>query len=281
MLQAEGQSMTDVDTGTPDAGDLTTLNDILRIEQLDGDLFRALPVHHDGRPLFGGQIAAQCLLACGATVPEGRHPHSLHGYFLRRGDSAQPVVYRVDRDRDGRSYSARRVVALQGGEVLFSMAASFRLGTDGAELDGEPPAPMPPPEECRAIPSGLPLEARVDTWPNRTQFFPTRFHVRPVGKLPAGAVLVHAAALTYMSDFSAGLPRLLGGEVLGPSLDHALWFHDVPNWDGWLRVDYEPGTAGGKRGWYSGAIRDEAGRRIASLAQEMVYFDDDSVATAE
>ncbi|WFS11046.1 acyl-CoA thioesterase [Rhodococcus aetherivorans] len=259
--------------------DTVELREILRVEPLDRDLFRALPVHYDGRPLFGGQIAAQCLLACGATVPGVRPPHSLHGYFLRRGDSARPVVYRVDRDRDGRSYSARRVVALQDGEVLFSMAASFRVRTDGAELDGEPPAPMPPPDECRPIPSGLPLEARVDEWPNRTQFFPTRFHIRPMGGLPPGDVLVHAAALTYMSDFSAGLPKLLAGEVLGPSLDHALWFHDVPKWDGWLRVDYEPGTAGGKRGWYSGAIRDEAGRRIASLAQEMGYRDDDSATT--
>lgn len=271
--------MNDADTDATDVEDLTTLSDILKIEQLDRDLFRALPVHHDGRPLFGGQIAAQCLLACGATVAEGRYPHSLHGYFLRRGDSSRPVIYRVERDRDGRSYSARRVVALQDGEVLFSMAASFRVRTDGAELDGEAPAPMPPPEDCHHIPSGLPLDARVDEWPNRTQFFPTRFHVRPTGELPVGDVLVHAAALTYMSDFSAGLPRLLAGEVLGPSLDHALWFHDVPKWDGWLRVDYEPGTAGGKRGWYSGAIRDEAGRRIASLAQEMVYRDDDSATT--
>ncbi|MEE2057226.1 acyl-CoA thioesterase [Rhodococcus artemisiae] len=272
--------MSGTEAGVPVADDTVELTEILRVEQLDRDLFRALPVHHDGRPLFGGQIAAQCLLACGATVPEHRHPHSLHGYFLRRGDSAQPVIYRVDRDRDGRSYSSRRVVALQDGEVLFSMAASFRVGTDGAELDGEQPTPMLPPEECRAIPSGLPLDARVDKWPNRTQFFPTRFHVRPIGGLPTDNVLVHAAALTYMSDFSAGLPKLLGGEVLGPSLDHALWFHDVPNWDGWLRVDYEPGTAGGKRGWYSGAIRDASGRRIASLAQEMVYRDDDSEMTA-
>lgn len=273
-------TVTEVERNQGDA-DFVELGDILRVEQLDRDLFRAMPVHFDGRSLFGGQIAAQCLLACGATVSDERHPHSLHGYFLRRGDSTRPVIYRVERDRDGRSYSARRVVALQGGEVLFSMAASFRLGVTGARLDEEAPGSMPPPEECRVVPSELPLEVRVDTWPSRTQFFPKRFHVRPFGKLPVDDVLVHAAALTYMSDFSAGLPRFLGGEVLGPSLDHALWFHDVPNWDGWLRVDYEPGAAGGKRGWYSGAIRNEAGRRIASLAQEMVYRDDDSVVAGD
>ncbi|MCK8669811.1 acyl-CoA thioesterase [Rhodococcus sp. NPDC003382] len=272
--------MTKACTSRTEVEDRTTLLDILTVENLDRDLFRALPVHHDGRPLFGGQIAAQCLLACGATVPEGREPHSLHGYFLRRGDSSQPVVYRVERDRDGRSYSARRVVALQGGQVLFNMAASFRLRADGAELAGKQPPPMSPPENCRDIPSELPLEVRVDEWPNRTQFFPTRFHVRPIGGLPEKDVLVHAAALTYMSDFSAGLPKHLGGEVLGPSLDHALWFHDVPEWDGWLRVDYEPGAAGGNRGWYSGTIFNAAGRRIASLAQEMVYFDDDPAITA-
>lgn len=271
-----------IEAGEPSAdADSVELAEILRVEPVGQDLFRATPVHHDGRPLFGGQIAAQSLLACGATVPVGRHPHSLHGYFLRRGDSTRPVVYRVERDRDGRSYAARRVVALQDDAVLFTMAASFRLETDGAELDRAQPAPIPPPAQCRIMPTELPLEVRVDEWPSREQFFPARFHVRPVGELPAGDVLVHAAALTYMSDFSAGLPRYLGGEVLGPSLDHALWFHDVPKWNGWLRVDYEPGAAGGKRGWYSGAVHDRSGRRIASLAQEMVYRHEVSATTAE
>jgi acyl-CoA thioesterase-2 len=249
------------------------LAEILHVEQIDRDAFRAFPVHHDGRPLYGGQIAAQCVLAGGATVAPDRYPHSLHGYFLRRGDSSQPVMYRVERERDGRNYSARRVVALQNGKTLFSMAASFRIGTDGAELDIEPPGPMPDPDECRPLPSRFPLDVRVAEWPDRQQHFPLRFHVRMVEDLQEGNVLVHAAAMTYMSDFSSGLPRFLGGEILGPSLDHALWFHDVPVWDGWLRVDYEAGAAGGQRGWYSGVIRNAAGRRVASLTQEMAYRD--------
>jgi acyl-CoA thioesterase-2 len=248
------------------------LAEILKIQTLGGDLFRASPAYHDGRPLFGGQTAAQCLLACGATVASDRHPHSLHGYFLRRGDSAHPVEYRVDRDRDGRSYSARRVVALQDGNVLFSMAASFHARFDGPDLDTqEPSSPTPPPDECRPLPSRMPLEVRVAEWPDGAQYFPRQFYVRPAGELPAGDVLVHAAAIAYISDFSAGLPRSLGGAILGPSLDHALWFHEVPAWDGWLRVDHEPGAAGGKRGWYSGTIRSSSGRRIASLTQEMAY----------
>ncbi|MGN5238602.1 acyl-CoA thioesterase [Rhodococcus sp. SJ-3] len=270
--------MTDVDTGATDTGG-RTLNEILTVEQLDRDLFRALPMHDDGRPLYGGQIAAQCLLASGSTAPEGRHPHSLHGYFLRRGDSTRPVVYRVERDRDGRSYSARRVVAVQGDAVLFSMAVSFRTATEGAELDLGASTPIGTPEAAEEILSGLPLEVRVEEQPSRRQFFPTSFFVRTFEKLPDD-ILTHAAALTYMSDFSAGLPRMLGGEVLGPSLDHALWFHDVPRWDGWLRVEYEPGAAAAKRGWYSGSIHNGAGRRIASLAQEMVYREDDSAADA-
>src|SRR3954462_10831095 len=106
---------------------------MLELERLDRDLFRANHVAPQDWPLFGGQVAAQALAAAGATVPVERSPHSLHGYFLRPGDSDRPTVFRVERDRDGRSFSARRVVAIQAGEVIFNMSASFHQAQAGPE----------------------------------------------------------------------------------------------------------------------------------------------------
>jgi len=105
--------------------------DVLDLEEIDRDLYRSTLLFTDPLPLYGGQVAAQALRAAGATVAADRLPHSLHGYFLRSGDAGRPVVFRVDRDRDGGSFSARRVVALQGGEVVFNMSASFAVAGDG------------------------------------------------------------------------------------------------------------------------------------------------------
>src|SRR4051794_26077511 len=111
-----------------------TVLDVLNLEEIDRDLYRSTLVFADPFPLYGGQVAGQALHAAGRTVPEERLPHSLHGYFLRSGDAARPTVFRVDRDRDGGSFSARRVVALQGGEVIFSMSASFQRPGAGPDL---------------------------------------------------------------------------------------------------------------------------------------------------
>src|ERR1700712_5269028 len=111
-----------------------TVLDVLDLEEIDRDLYRSTLVFADPFPPYGGQVAAQALLAAGGTVPGDRLPHSLHGYFLRSGDAARPTVFRVDRDRDGGSFSARRGVALQGGGVIFSMSASFQRPGTGPDV---------------------------------------------------------------------------------------------------------------------------------------------------
>jgi acyl-CoA thioesterase-2 len=110
----------------PDSWSDVSLLDVLDLEEIDRDLYRSTLVMADPFPLYGGQVAAQALSAAGRTVPEGRLPHSLHGYFLRSGDAGRPAIFRVDRDRDGRSFSARRVVAVQGGEVVFQHVGVVR-----------------------------------------------------------------------------------------------------------------------------------------------------------
>src|SRR3954465_1852577 len=122
-----------------------TVLEVLRLDELDRDLYRSRLVFADPFPLYGGQVAAQALHAAGRTVAAERLPHSLHGYFLRSGDAARPTVFRVDRDRDGGSFSARRVVALQGGEVIFSMSASFSAGGPGPDVQLDPTPEVEPP----------------------------------------------------------------------------------------------------------------------------------------
>ena len=122
--------MDDIDSGS--------ILDLLDLEEIDRDLYRSTMTFPEPYPLYGGQVAAQALLAAGLTVPDGRLPHSLHGYFLRSGDSARPTIFHVDRDRDGRSFSARRVVAVQGGEVLFNMSCSFQTDDNGPDVQFHP-----------------------------------------------------------------------------------------------------------------------------------------------
>ncbi|MEK6440572.1 acyl-CoA thioesterase [Pseudonocardia sp. T1-2H] len=115
-----------------------TLLDLLTLEPLERDLFRATTVFEEQWALYGGQVAAQALLAAGRTVDEDRSPHSLHGYYLRGGDASRPTLFRVYRDRDGRSFSARRVVAIQNGEVIFNMSASFHIAEEGLDRQFAP-----------------------------------------------------------------------------------------------------------------------------------------------
>ncbi|MBV6756231.1 acyl-CoA thioesterase [Rhodococcus opacus] len=251
------------------------LTALLALDRIDNGLFRSEHVFEIDRPLYGGQVIAQALMACGLTVDEGRDPHSLHGYFLRRGDATRPVIYRVENDRDGRSYSARRVVAIQNGAVILNMSCSFRTVTPGAERTASTVESLVHPDQCRRITAdpGISIEARVQDWPTAAQYFPAKFWVRPNCILPDGDSLTHAAAIAYMTDFSAGLSRVNGSEILGPSLDHAVWFHRPPLWSDWLLVDYGAGVAAGKRGWYPGSVVDGNGEVVASMAQEMVYRD--------
>lgn len=257
------------------------LVELLELEEIDNDLYRGSNESSADRypALFGGQVAAQALRAAAYTVPGGRLPNSLHGYFLRPGRFERPVILRVERDRDGGSVSARHVVAIQGGEVIFSMSASFQTPRQGVSFS-TPRRPAAGPEgiedrdfldrftttlRIRALPPTVPYGD--DDWP-----VPARMWVRTRDRLPDDPV-VHACALTYASDLGSGfgdgtaegLPRG------GPSIDHALWFHEPIRMDEWVLLEMWPLKAGGGRGLYSGTMQSEDGRVGAVLTQEILF----------
>ena len=249
-----------------------TLSELLSIERIDRDLYRA-PAENGERGLaYGGLIAAQALAAAGDSVDPERLPHSLHGYFLRGGDGTRSTVLRVDRDRDGRSFSGRRVVVLQEGEVIFSMSASFQVPRPGDErqLAPAPAAARPDELEPHALWLTLSahLDARVPEQPFENAALPTRLWLRTRDKL-ADEPLVHACALTYMSDVSNGLAGLSSGPFSGgTSLDHAMWFHHEFRADEWVLMDLVPNRVASGRGLYSGTFHTADGMLGATLAQE-------------
>jgi acyl-CoA thioesterase II len=250
------------------ADDLVAL---LTLERVDRDLFRGRNANFGPRrTLYGGQVAAQCLIAAAATVEVGRLPHSLHGYFLRAGRSDLPVVLQVDRDRDGGSFSARHVVALQEGEVIFSMLTSFQTESEGGDFDAATRRDVPDPE---ALPRGgwNPLLEVREVTP--TDFLKGVFTdcvwARSLTALPDDPLL-HRAALAYLSDVGTGFGQqdeaLVGRG--GPSIDHAVWFQQDIRADDWVLVDLRPVKARSARGCYDGSLRDRAGRLGATLYQE-------------
>jgi len=264
--------------GAPTAGSLLELLDI---EELDTDLYRGIneTTALDWPALYGGQVAAQALRAAASTVPEGRLPNSLHGYFLRPGRATRPVILRVARDRDGRSFSARHVVALQNGEVIFSMSASFHTPEEGPAFSLDRARPGISPEELdesqmvsrfepmlhlRPLP---PIRPYGEEWP-----VPGRLWVKSRDRLPDDPVL-HACALAYVSDIGSGFGdgTAVGVPRGGPSIDHALWFNDPLRLDEWTLLEMWPIKAGGARGLYMGDIRDGAGRLGAVLTQEILF----------
>ncbi|HKG52331.1 MAG TPA: acyl-CoA thioesterase domain-containing protein [Actinomycetales bacterium] len=250
------------------------LFDVLELEEIDRDLYRSTLVFPDPYPLYGGQVAAQALLAAGRTVPADRLPHSLHGYFLRSGDAQRPTVFRVDRDRDGRSYSARRVVAVQGGEVVFSMSASFSVEEEGPDLVASPPPEVQPPDELSSyeVPRLFSMEGRLPEQPlDVARHWPTRFWARSRLSLPDDR-LVHASVLTYLSDIGTGLSAFpQEGSSPGPSLDHALWFHRPVRLDDWVLMDLVPRSVARGRGWYTGEVLAADGTLAASFTQEALF----------
>jgi acyl-CoA thioesterase-2 len=256
------------------------LSELLDLEVLDRDLFRG--ENEAGArarlSLYGGQVAAQALRAAGATVPPERLPHSLHGYFLRPGLVDRPVILHVDRDRDGGSFSARHVRAVQDGEVIFSMVASFHAREgESATLDAVATRGGVGPETLPGRPSPFLVEVREVT-PTRITGGQVRHSdslwVRASSPLPDDPLL-HACAVTYVSDLGSGfgqveVPGLPAG---GPSIDHSLWFHDSIRADEWMLLELWPLKASGSRGVYSGSLRSEDGRLGVLIAQEMLLRD--------
>ena len=258
------------------AEDLATT---LELERLDRDLFRGVNtvMAKERSSLFGGQVCAQALMAAALTVVPDRHPHSLHGYFLRPGQIDKPVLLQVDRDRDGKSFSARHVAAVQDGEVIFSMLASFHGGSADSRFDDVGEAAAPPPEECPAYRADRLLEIRQVTLTELVegrQLHSDSLWIRAAHTLPDDP-LVQACALAYLSDLGTGFGRvrLPGVGTGGPSIDHALWFHEPLRADDWVLLQLWPWKATPGRGLYRGALRDRDHRLGATVAQEHLLRD--------
>jgi len=249
--------------------------ELLNLEYIEQNLYRSCVLSDAQRPrLYGGQVAAQALYAAGLTVPPGRLPHSLHGYFLREGSPLRPTVFQVERDRDGRSFSARRVVAIQNGEVIFNMATSFSEPRPGPDLDAGPAPEAPPPLTLPVI-AGHSHHASFELRSGQTEQdgyrFPSKFWIRCTDPL-ADDPLLHAAVLTYTSDISSGLISFESADgESGPSVDHAVWFHRPARMDQWTWLDLVPQTAAGGRGLYTGAVYSQSGVRLATIAQESLF----------
>jgi acyl-CoA thioesterase-2 len=255
----------------PDAGSLAELLDL---EVLDRDLFRGSNVGGGRQTLFGGQVAAQALRAAGRTVRDDRVPHSFHGYFLRPGRLDRPVLLHVDRDRDGGSFSARHVRAVQDGEVIFSMLASFALERPGGEFDALPQSDFRSPADGDRVERVLLLDV-IEISPlavdgNRVTH-PDALWIRVHDPLPDDRLL-RACAVAYLSDLGTGFGQVdvEGVGTGGPSIDHVMWFRrDVDPCD-WLLLDLRPGAAANGLGVYTGTIRERDGELAALLAQEML-----------
>ncbi|MCJ8144544.1 acyl-CoA thioesterase II [Ancylobacter sp. A5.8] len=274
---------------------IAELIQLLDLEALEDNLFRGInpPESWPFRTrVFGGQVLAQALVAAQRTV-EGTLAHSLHAYFLLAGDPSIPIIYDVERVRDGRSFATRRVVAIQHGRPIFIMSVSFHREEPGLEHQLALPDGVPPPEEVPSI-ENLP-EHMLATLPQRARDYWTRprpIELRPVGlgirrdeprrevwfrangALPEGETL-HRAVLAYASDMTlleatavVHGTSVLGEGIQAASLDHALWLHRPFRADDWLLYAQDSPSASGARGLARGLIYDRQGRLVASVAQE-------------
>lgn len=273
-----------------------SLMSILDLEPLERNLFRGRSPKVGWPRVFGGQVIAQSLYAACKTV-EGRQPHSLHAYFLLGGDPEIPIVYEVDRLRDGRSFTTRRVLAIQKGEAIFAMSASFQVEEPG--YDHQMPMPdVPMPEDLpdrdamnRTILPNMPKAVRAYYQRERpieirpvelTRYAGTgepmapKFHVwikamQPLPDDPA----IHQAVLAYASDLMlldssliAHGTTVFDETIQAASLDHALWFHRPFRADEWLLYAQDSPSTSGARGFSRGLVFDRRGNLVASVAQE-------------
>jgi acyl-CoA thioesterase II len=250
------------------------LLEVLALERLDADLFRSVAVFEDPFGLYGGQVAAQALRAAAQTVGDDRHPNSLHGYFLSRGDPTSRVLLQVHRDRDGRSYSNRRVIAVQNGVVIFNLAASFHVGEAGYDYQASQPPLVTAPDELPDFAMHtrmLGVEIRMPEQEVPGQSWPSRVWLRSTEKLADETL--HACVLTYVSDMFTGLSSVRGIADVGivTSLDHAVWFYRQVAMDDWVLMDLRPESTAGGRGMYTGRIFGKNGELAAGIAQESLF----------
>ncbi|MGR8919043.1 MAG: acyl-CoA thioesterase [Gammaproteobacteria bacterium] len=273
---------------------LESLVEGLGLERLEENLFRGAISDTHLKRVYGGKVLGEAIKAAQSTVEE-RDVHSIHAYFLREADSNKPVIYEVDRSRDGRSFAARRVVAIQYGRPIFTLEASFHKREPGLEYQVDMPD-VPPPDELarvqfdalnldRASPKvqrianiAAPFELRpIDPYfsdtPKGTPPL-RRVWLRTVSELPDDADL-HRAILAYVSDYglitTLLMPqgvRLSQENIMLASLDHAMWFHRPFKMDDWLLYVCEGVSSAGARGLARGSFYDHDGRLVVSVAQE-------------
>jgi len=278
----------------PNPDPLRTVLDVLDVTQVDQDRFVGTSLRQPGGRVFGGQVLAQSLIAAARTVAPDRLPHSVHGYFLRAGDVAQPITFTVERLRDGRSFSARRTHALQGGEPILAMTTSFQEAQPGLEHADGPPTGTPPPD---SVPSARELLSGSDHplvrfW-TQTNAFDLRHVEEPIYLGPAatrtdrqmvwmrtrgpvdGPEVLHRALLAHACDQVMLEPilRRHGHSWATPglalaSLDHAMWWHRPVRVDEWLLyVQWAPSAQGG-RGLGGARVYARDGSLVASIVQE-------------
>jgi acyl-CoA thioesterase-2 len=275
---------------------LDALLALLDLEQIEVNIFRGRSPDESVQRVFGGQVAGQALVAAGRTVPDDRAVHSLHAYFIRPGDPAVPIVYTVDRVRDGRSFTTRRVTAIQHGKPIFALSASFHHPEPGIEHAVPMPA-APPPEQLRPnaerlaeafgvpLPAHLrdspidmrsvgPMSAEVARDPSLKAPAANLVWLRVNGELPDDPLL-HVCLMTYISDLTLLDTVLLeqgvswsDGRTSGASLDHAMWFHRPFRADRWLLYAQDSPIASGARGLARGEVFTADGDLVVSVVQE-------------
>jgi acyl-CoA thioesterase-2 len=273
------------------------LIDLLDLEPIEVNIFRGHRGDENRQRVFGGQVASQALMAAGKTVPVAR-VHSLHSYFLRPGDPTTPILYEVDRIRDGRSFTTRRVVAIQHGEAIFNMQCSFHAEERGLEHQFDMPE-VPAPETIPPLSERLaPWRDQLDGWFSRPHPIDQRYvgrlpwreantaeemldneprqqiWIKADGELPDDPLL-HACVVTYASDLTL-FDTILAPhpvawddpEFMGASLDHCMWFHRDFRADQWLLYDTDSPIAHAARGMARGFLFNEAGELCVSMVQE-------------
>ncbi len=268
---------------------------LLDLEQIEQDIFRGRSPEDERRQrVFGGQVAGQALVAAGRTVPADRGVHSLHAYFIRPGDTAVPLVYTVERLRDGRSFTTRRVTAIQHGKAIFTLSASFHIPETGYEhADAMPDVPgpdevetvadrlrrlgLPADDEARQNPIDLRHVGPLPIEAERNRSLITSRNVvwlKADGELPADPLL-HVCLMTYASDMTLLDTVLLahgvswGNDIVyGASLDHAMWFHRPFRVDRWLLFVQDSPVASRARGLARGEVYTQQGELVVSVVQE-------------